>query len=82
MDKEKQIAILVKQDILVKQNEGIEKSLDAKGIQYNKLVLEPSSSEDTLIKLKDYNTYINLYSFEVMPQGITPKKDVDVYSVL
>ena len=24
----------------------------------------------------------NLYSFEVMPQGITSKKDVDVYSVL
>lgn len=53
MDTEKQISILVK------QNEGIEKSLDAKSIQYNKLILDPLlSSEDTLVKLKDYNTYI------------------------
>jgi len=53
MDTEKQITILVK------QNEGIEKSLDAKSIQYNKLVLDASlSSEEQLIKLKDYNTYI------------------------
>lgn len=53
METDKQIAILIK------QNEGIEKSLDSKNIQYNKLTIDSTLSIDESLKqLKDYNTYI------------------------
>lgn len=62
MDINKQI------EILKKQNDGIEKSLDAKNIQYNKLSLdELTDNEVILSKLKDYNTYIKDISKSARP---------------